>query len=215
MKTALIAGSSGLIGSHLLSILLESEQYDNIISIGRRNLDIEHSKLTQRIIDFNNIDLEDQKVDDIFCCLGTTMKKAGTKEKFRLVDFQYPINIASYFLARGAKRFLLVSAMGAKSNSRVFYNSVKGEVEIAVNKLGYARTDVFRPSLLLGDRGESRFGEDIGKVVMKVFGFFFMGSLKNYKAIKGEKVARAMLHFAQEENSGDYLHLSADLQKYN
>jgi uncharacterized protein YbjT (DUF2867 family) len=214
MKTALIAGASGLVGGHLLSLLLESEQYEKIISIGRRNLNIEQNKLTQRIVDFNNLDLEDQNVDDIFCCLGTTMKKAGSKEKFRLVDFQYPINIASYFLSKGAKRFLLVSAMGAKASSSVFYNSVKGEVEIAINKLGYYRTDVFRPSLLLGNRSESRFAEVIGKVVMTTFGLLLVGSLKNYKAINSVKVAKAMLYFAQEESNGDYIHLSADLQKF-
>lgn len=214
MKTALIAGASGLVGGHLLSILLESDRYEKIVSIGRRKLDMEHSKLTQQIVDFNNIELDEQNIDDVFCCLGTTMKKAGSKEKFRLVDFQYPLNIASCFLTGGAYRFLLVSSMGAKSSSNIFYNSVKGEVEIAVNKLGYSRTDIFRPSLLLGARGESRFAEDIGKIGMKLLGFLFVGSLKNYKAIKSIKVARAMLYFAQEESHGDYLHLSADLQKF-
>lgn len=214
MKTALIAGYTGLIGSQLLSILLKSNHYEKVIALGRRNLDIQHPILLQQKVDFNNIQLDKQKIDDVFCCLGTTMKKAGSKEKFRLVDFHYPVSLASYCLNNGAKQFLLVSSMGADKKSKIFYNQVKGEVENAVSKLGYPRLDMFRPSLLLGDRGESRFAEDLGKVVMKLFGFLFLGPLKNYKAIDSGKVARAMIYYAQEEAEGNYFHLSADLQSF-
>ena len=214
MKTALIAGSTGLIGGQLLSTLLKSNYYDKVIAVGRRNLDIQHPKLIQQEIDFSNIRLDQQKIDDVFCCLGTTMKKAGSKEKFRLVDFHYPVSLATYCLNLGARQFLLVSSMGADANSGIFYNQVKGEVENAVSKLGYGRLDIFRPSLLLGDRGESRIVEDLGKVAMKIFGFLFLGSLKNYKAIDSGKVARAMNYCAQEEGSGNHLHLSAALQKF-
>ena len=214
MKTALIAGYTGLIGSQLLSILLESNDYDKVIAVGRRNLDIQDPKLIQQKVDFNDIQLDEQNIDDVFCCLGTTMKKAGSKEKFRLVDFHYPVSLASYCLNNGAQQFLLVSSMGADEKSRFFYNQVKGEVEHAVSKLGYPRLDIFRPSLLLGDRGESRFAEDLGKVAMKLIGFLFLGPMKNYKAIDSGKVARAMNYFAQEEGVGNYLHSSADLQKY-
>ena len=214
MKTALIAGSTGLIGSQLLSNLLKSNYYNKVIAVGRRNLDVQHSKLIQQEIDINNILLDQQKIDDVFCCLGTTMKKAGSKDKFRMVDFNYPVSLASYCLNMGARQFLLVSSMGADAKSGIFYNQVKGEVENAVSKLGYGRLDIFRPSLLLGDRGESRVAEDIGKVAMKLFGFLFLGPLKNYEAIDSGKVARAMINFAQEDGTGTYFHLSADLQKY-
>lgn len=214
MKTAIIAGYTGLIGGQLLSILLESNNYEKVIALGRRNLDIQHPKLVQQKVDFNNIQLEEKKIDDVFCCLGTTMKKAGSKEKFRLVDFQYPVSLASFCLNKGARQFLLVSSMGADAKSGIFYNQIKGEVENTVSNLGYPRLDIFRPSLLLGDRGESRIAEDLGKVAMKIFGFLFLGSLKNYKAIDSGKVARAMNYFAQEEGSGNHLHLSAALQKF-
>lgn len=214
MKTALIAGYTGLIGSQLLSILLESNDYDKVIAVGRRNLDIQNPKLIQQKIDFKNIQLEEQNIDDVFCCLGTTMKKAGSKEKFRLVDFQYPVSLASYCLNNGAQQFSMVSSMGADEKSRIFYNQVKGEVENAVSKLGYHRLDIFRPSLLLGDRGESRLAEDLGKAAMKLMGVFFLGPMKNYKAIDSGKVARAMNYFAHEDGVGNYLHLSADLQKF-
>ncbi len=142
------------------------------------------------------------------------MKKAGSKEKFRLVDFHYPVGLANYCLNLGARQFLLVSSMGADTKSGIFYNQVKGDVENAISKLGYGRLDIFRPSLLLGDRGESRVAEDIGKIAMKLFGFLFLGPMKNYKAIDSGKVARAMINFAQEDSAGTYFHLSADLQKY-
>ena len=184
MKTALIAGYSGLIGNQLLSKLLESNHYEKVIAIGRQNLDVQHSKLLQLEIDFNNIQLDEQKIDDVYCCLGTTMKKAGSKEKFRLVDFHYPVNLANYCLNNGAKQFLLVSSMGADEKSGIFYNKVKGEVESAVSKLGYHRLDIFRPSLLLGDRGESRFAEDLGKAAMKLFGVFFLGRAPGPDAVR-------------------------------
>ena len=214
MKTALVAGYTGLIGSQLLTILLESSYYDKVIAIGRRSLDIQHPKLIQQKIDFSNIQLDDPNVDDVYCCLGTTMKKAGSKDKFRLVDFNYPVSLASFCLNNGAKQFLLVSSMGADAKSNIFYNQVKGEVENAISKLGYPRLDIFRPSLLLGPRGESRFAEDFGKAGMKLFGFLFIGPLKNYKAIESSRVAKAMLYFAQEEGAGNYFHLSADLQQF-
>ena len=214
MKTAIIAGYTGLIGGQLLSILLESNNYESVIALGRRNLDIQHPKLVQQKVDFNDIQLEAKKIDDVFCCLGTTMKKAGSKESFRLVDFQYPVSLASFCLNKGARQFLLVSSIGADAKSGIFYNQIKGEVENTVSKLGYPRLDIFRPSLLFGDRGESRVAEDLGKAAMKLFGFLFLGSLKNYKAIDSGKVARAMNYFAQEEGSGNYLHLSAALQKF-
>ena len=214
MKTALVAGYTGLIGSQLLTILLESSYYDKVIAIGRRSLDIQHPKLIQQKIDFSNIQLDDPNVDDVYCCLGTTMKKAGSKDKFRLVDFNYPVSLASFCLNNGAKQFLLVSSMGADAKSNIFYNQVKGEVENAISKLGYPRLDIFRPSLLLGPRGESRFAEDLGKAGMKLFGFLFIGPLKNYKAIESSRVAKAMLYFAQEEGAGNYFHLSADLQQF-
>jgi len=214
MKTAVIAGYSGLIGSQLLNLLLESDDYGKIVALGRRNLDIHHPKLIQHNIDFNNIDIEEQDIDDVFCCLGTTMKKAGSKEKFRLVDFQYPVSLANYCLNKGAKQFSLVSSLGADAKSNIFYNKVKGEVEKAISNLGYHRLDIFRPSLLLGARGESRFAEDLGKAGVKLFGFLFAGPLKDYKAIESIKVARAMAYFSKETGSGTTIHLSGKLQKY-
>jgi len=214
MKTAVIAGYSGLIGQQLLTLLLENPNYQKVIALGRRPIDINNPKLIQQVVDFNNIELAVEHVDDVYCCLGTTMKKAGSKEAFRLVDFQFPINLAEVCLTKGAKQFALVSSMGANSNSKIFYNQVKGEVENTISQLGFSKIDIYRPSLLLGDRNESRFSEDTGKVFMKALGFLFIGPLKNYKAIDSKKVANAIHHFSKEERQGKHIHLSGKLQNY-
>ena len=214
MKTAVIAGYTGLIGNQLLTLLLKSSDYEKVIALGRNSLDIQHPKLIQHKTDFNNLQFEEQNIDDVFCCLGTTMKKARSKEQFRLVDFQYPVSLAKYCLTKGAKQFLLVSSIGADAKSNVFYSKVKGEVENAITNLGYHRLDIFQPSMLLGPRGESRFAEDLGKGGMKLFGFMFVGPLNNYKAIESIKVARAMLYHSKEEGTGKATHLSGELQRF-
>ena len=213
MKTALIAGYTGLVGRELLNLLLASDQYEKIIAIGRRKLGIEHNKLTEVVIDFDNMVINDH-VDDVFCCLGTTMKKAGSREKFRMIDFQYPLNLAIVGKNNGAKTFVLISANGANVHSFFFYNRVKGELEAAIDRLAFTCYEIVRPSLLLGDRSETRFGEDIGKLFMRVFGFLFIGPLKNVKGIKASSVARAMIYLANDGSSGKRVHNSAVLQRY-
>ena len=214
MKTAIIAGHTGLVGKQLLTLLLEDETYSKVIAVGRRELQIEHPKLQQKVVDFDNLHIDTPEINDVFCCLGTTIKAAGSKEKFRLVDFQYPVSLGTYCLKRGAASYSLVTAMGADNKSKIFYNKVKGEVEETVGNLGYAKVDIYRPSMLLGSRQESRLGETVGKNVMLVFGFLFIGPLKNYKAVESSKVARAMLHFACIASSGIKVHLSGEIQDY-
>ena len=214
MKTAVIAGHSGLIGRQLLDLLLADDYYTKVIALGRKSLDIDNHKLVQEIVDFNEISFVAEHVDDVFCCLGTTIKKAGTKEKFRLVDFQFPVNMANSCHQKGATSFSLVSAMGADENSSIFYNKVKGEVEKAITNIGFSSVEIFRPSLLLGNRNESRAGEDFGKIFMKGLGFLFVGPLKNYKGIESHKVANAMISFAKADESGNHIHLSGELQEF-
>ena len=214
MKTAVIAGYSGLIGRQLLDLLLDDDRYSRVIALGRRTLDIENPKLIQEVVDFNELNLETESIDDVFCCLGTTIKKAGSKEQFRLVDFQFPVNLGDYCHKNGATSFSLVSSMGANSDSFVFYNQVKGEVEKAINNTGYSRVEIYRPSLLLGLRNESRTAEDLGKAFMKGLGFLFVGPLKDYKAIDSLKVAKAMISIVQDEGTGIHIHSSGELQNY-
>jgi uncharacterized protein YbjT (DUF2867 family) len=212
MKTALIAGATGLVGQQLLQLLLESERYTKVIALTRRDL-AEHPKLVQLKIDFEKM-AEHQvklKADDVFCCLGTTMAKARSKEKFYQVDFYYPFLLATNSLNQGAKQFLLISAVGADKQSSVYYNRVKGEIEEAVSNVGFETIHIVRPSLLLGPRTEKRAGEDAAKLVYKFLGFLIPAK---YKAIDSIKVANAMLQLAIREQNGIHVHESTELQSF-
>jgi uncharacterized protein YbjT (DUF2867 family) len=151
------------------------------------------------------------KADDIFCCLGTTIKKAKSKEAFRAIDLDAPLLLAKISKEQGAKRFLLVSSLGASKNSSIFYNQVKGEVEEAIKQVGFDSLHILRPSLLLGPRKEERSGEDAAKFIYKIFSFIVP---KKYQAIESIQVARAMVAFAQEERPGGFVHESAELQNF-
>ncbi|TXI70131.1 MAG: NAD-dependent epimerase/dehydratase family protein [Cyclobacteriaceae bacterium] len=213
MKIALIAGSTGLIGNQLLSLLLNDDSYSVVKAISRKPLDITHPKLENIVLDFDQMAQHSGqlKADDVFCCLGTTIKKVKTKEKFRQVDFDYPLALARISKANGARQYLLVSALGADKKSSIFYNQVKGEVEEAIGEVAFTSFQIFRPSLLMGDRQENRSGEEAGKVFFKYFGFLVP---KKYKGIDSIKVARAMQAFAKIEKPGTHIHESAELQEY-
>lgn len=212
MKTALIAGANGLIGKQLLHMLLDSPRYSKVIALARRDLPISHARLEKIITGLPDMKEKISPVhaDDIYCCLGSTMAKAGSKEKFYEADFTYPFGLAKIMKANGASQYLLVSAMGADKNSSIYYNRVKGEVEEAVSKTGFHCLHFFRPSLLLGDREESRPGETAAKVIFKLFGFLIP---TKYKGIRGSQVAKAMLYYASLEDRGILIHESDELLK--
>lgn len=212
MRTAVLAGSTGLIGNHLLELLLADTAYDKVIALSRKPLAKRHSKLENVLVNLDEwAKLKELKADDVFCCLGTTIKQAKTKEAFRKVDFEYPVELAKALKQNGAVTFLLVSALGADKNSGIFYNQVKGEVEAAIGELAYPTTHIFRPSLLLGDRQEQRSGEDAAKVFYKIFGWLIP---QKYKGIEAVKVARAMVAEAKSGKQGQHVYESAALQKY-
>ncbi len=213
MKTALVAGSTGLIGSQLIKLLLDDPGYGSVIAISRKPLDVRHSKLKNVIADLSTLDAHrDQLVaDEVYCCLGTTMKVAGSKEAFRAVDFDYPLALAKLVHANGAKCFSLVSSLGANADSFVFYNKVKGEIENAIDDIGFDRFHIFQPSLLLGNRNEKRVGEDSAKTAYQLLGFLLP---KKYKAIESLKVAKAMIHFSHEKVPGRFVHQSNILQNF-
>lgn len=209
-RTALIAGASGLIGGHCLTLLLENENYSNVISIGRRALDITHSKLEQHVVDFNKLEnYEDLfKVNDVFCCLGTTIKTAGSKEKFRLVDYVFPIKMAQLAQSNDVEVYSIVTAMGANAKSSIFYNQVKGEVENELETLDIPAVHILQPSLLLGDRNENRTGEAIAQAIFKVINPIFVGKLKQFKGIPGKRVAEKMVALANNGSKGYQKHPS-------
>lgn len=215
MKTALIIGSTGLIGSYLLHLLLDSNEYTKVITFVKRDTGIKHPKLTQHIIDFDKPETYKELVvgDDFFCTIGTTIKKAGSKEAFRKVDFEYPKQFATYALQNKVKQFLIISSLGADANSGNFYLKTKGEIQDFLKKCDFESVAVLQPSLLLGNRTEFRLGEKIGAFFMKTLSFLLLGNLKKYKAIQSEAVGKAMLVIAQKNNSGFIIYESDVIQE--
>lgn len=214
-KRAFIAGATGLIGSFLLEKLLADDRYEKVVALVRKELP-PHDKLEQVVlVDFDQLESINSslKADDVFCCLGTTIAKAESKENFKKIDLEAPVKLAEMARANGAQQYLVVSALGADKNSRIFYNQVKGEMEEQLKDLGYETVHIFRPSLLYGPRKEKRTGEDAAKRLYKAFSFIFRGPLKKYDGIEAEQVAKAMLHYARQEKTGIYIHESIDLQK--
>lgn len=204
-RTALVAGATGLIGHALLQRLLQDEAYAAVYVLSRRPLEQQHPKLKLILVeDFDRLAemAEMPRVQDVFCCLGTTMKKAGSKEAFRKVDYTYPFELAKLAAMNGASQYLLVSALGANTNSLFFYNRVKGEVEEAISKISqYRAVHIFRPSLLLGERNENRAGEGIAQKLSVLFKPLMRGPFKKYQPIEGEVVAEAMRQAARRESA--------------
>lgn len=214
-RTALIAGASGLVGSHLLRLILQTDRYSQVISIGRRELPVIHPKLDQQVVDFDNLQKSKSELvaEDVFCCLGTTIKKAGSKEAFYKVDHDYVTQLAQVTLEKKATQFLVVSSMGANANSSIFYNKVKGEMERDVRQMGFTSVHIFRPSLLLGEREEHRTGEEISAKIMRPLTGLMIGPLRKYRPIKAETVAKAMLEAAAKNQKGDKIYLSDEIER--
>ena len=211
-RTALLAGATGLVGGHVLRLLLADESYQKITVLSRRGLPVTSPKLQQRLIDFDHLaDLDVPRVDDVFCCLGTTIKKAGSQEAFRKVDFGYVDALARVAARAGAKQFLLVSAIGANAKSRVFYSRVKGETEAAVQAVGFAGTHIFRPSMLLGDRAESRILERLGTPLMRAVAFAMVGPLRRARPIAAADVAAAMVKVAKKARPGAHVYTYGEM----
>jgi len=194
-RAALLVGATGLIGSFLLQRLLASERYASVVVWTRRDIGKTHAKLKVEIVDFEKVHERRAEAEDVYCCLGTTIKQAGSQAAFRRVDYDYPVALAMAAAAGGAKRLLVVSALGANPDATVFYNRVKGEMEEAVRAAGVPRTVFFRPSLLSGPRAQERRGEKIGLVIGNLLGPL----LGKYRPIHADIVAAAMLKVAAED----------------
>lgn len=203
-KTAILFGGSGLVGGFCLDLLLESPIYAKVLSFGRKKMNREHKKLEQIVIDFDNLSESENLIqgNDLFCTLGTTIKKAGSQEAFRKVDLVYPAEIAKIAVKNGVSQFILVSSAGADSNSSSFYTKVKGELEDVIRELPFWGIHILRPSLLLGNRKESRPLERFGIIVSRGIGFLMGDLLGKYQPVKAEDVAKAMVIEAQSLEGG-------------
>lgn len=196
-SSVLILGATGLVGAECVRQFASSPRFDRVVAIARRPLDQAPARVESHVIDFERLDEAARyfRVSHIVCALGTTIKRAGSQERFRRVDHDYPVTAARIGLREGARHFLLVSALGASPRSRIFYSRVKGEVEDATRALPYRSVTIVRPSLLLGERPEVRLGEQIGKL--------FAGLVpKKYKPVEGSAVASALLRAAVEDRPG-------------
>jgi uncharacterized protein YbjT (DUF2867 family) len=212
-KTAVLVGATGLVGAELLTLLLASPHYASVIVLARRATGRVHEKLTEYVVDFNHLPNLSVRVDDVFCALGTTIKAAGSQAAFREVDCVYPLNVAQWAKRLGAQQFLMVSAMGASTASRIFYNQVKGEAEQSIIGLNLATTVFARPSLLTGERSEHRTVEQLGVKISPLLNMLLIGPLKKYRPIAARQVAQALYAKAHSHLSGLHVFESDALQK--
>ncbi|MGV8941345.1 MAG: NAD(P)H-binding protein [Lysobacter sp.] len=203
-RTALVAGYTGLVGRNLLAQLLAGGTYTRIRTVGRRAPPGEGARVEALVTELGDLAgmRERLAADDVFCCLGTTLRAAGSRAAFEQVDLDMVVDLARTARAAGEGRFFLVSALGANANSRVFYNRVKGRAEAAVRAIGYDTLHIVRPSLLLGRRDESRPGEDLGQKLLPVLAPLMLGRLAAYRPVPAEDVARALLELAARDQPG-------------
>lgn len=201
MKTAIVIGGTGLVGSCLINELLTNDNYNEVKSFVRKPTGLNHSKLSEHLIDFENLEKYKELFsgNDLFICLGTTIKKAGSITNMEKIDRDYPIQIAQICLKNGVRGVAVVSSVGAKKNSKNYYLRIKGEMEDGIIALSYKNTAILRPSLLLGNRKEKRFAELMSKGFMTIFSFLFIGKIRKFRAIHAKTVARAMIRILEND----------------
>jgi uncharacterized protein YbjT (DUF2867 family) len=212
MKAA-ISGSTGFIGTHLIELLKTEEAFENIDVLTRKQVD-----LPPKFNVLVNSNLETQQLENVdvaFCALGTTIKTAGSQEAFYHVDHDLVLAFAKNAKAAGAKTFVLVSSVGATPNTSNFYLRVKGETERDLKEVGFESIIILRPSMLMGERKEFRFGELVGKGLMSVFNPLMVGSLSKYRGIHGKTVARAMVKLGKENLKGVHVLEGNDLHAFS
>jgi uncharacterized protein YbjT (DUF2867 family) len=210
--SVLLVGATGLVGRECLRLLLADSGFGRIIVVTRRPLspDVRSPKLETHVIDFDHLNEYDElfNVDAIMCALGTTIRQAGSRTRFRTVDYEYPLAFARLGRRHACEHFLVVSALGANTRSRYFYNRVKGDLEDALRGLGYPRLTIVRPSLLLGPRAELRLGEEVAKRVTR-----WLGPLvpRAYKPVEAHAVAQTLVRAAREHGNGVRVIESAEI----
>ncbi|MEQ9517847.1 MAG: NAD(P)H-binding protein [Parvibaculum sp.] len=213
---ALVAGATGLVGSHLVEQLLASSRIGKVIALTRKPLALQHAKLENRIVDYNELEKQvaafKLSADEAYCALGTTIKKAGSQEAFRKVDFDYETAFARAAQAAGVTKIALVSSVGANARSGIFYTRVKGETEQAIRALHFPSLQIFRPGVLLGDRREARPAEQLAVKLTPLINLTLQGPLKNYRGVHAANVAKAMVASLGESPS-THIHHYAEIMR--
>ena len=203
MKNALIAGATGLIGSYLLQQLIESGTYQTLHVITRKKSNQQIGGVVYHTVDFDQLEHWDlpEKIDDVFCTLGTTIKTAGSKKNFQKVDRYYVEKVAKLGLQYGAKSVHVVSSIAANPKAGNFYLKTKGQMQEALKQLSYQALFLYQPSLLLGPRKEVRLGEKLGEWTLRLLSPLLMGNAKKYRPVHASQVAAAMVHYATKSET--------------
>jgi uncharacterized protein YbjT (DUF2867 family) len=214
-RKAILFGASGLIGDSLLQQLLLSDHYTEVLVVVRKHLNIQHPKLKQLEVDFDQLNHYASQIqgDVVFCCLGTTKKKTPDQEQYKKIDHKYPIDAGWIAYTNGASQYHLVSALGANVNSKIFYTKLKGEVEHDLKAIPFKGIHIYRPSLLDGFRKEYRMGEKLMIRLMRIINPLLLGRLKKYRSIKVETVAAAMFKKSLDDHRGVFIHPSDEIEK--
>ncbi|WP_420464835.1 NAD(P)H-binding protein [Panacagrimonas sp.] len=207
-RTALVAGHTGLVGRQLIAALVLDPRYASVKAVGRRAPDVSHPKL-----EFVQTELAELRrvqdrlgADDAYCCLGTTLRAAGSKTAFERVDYHMVVDFARAACEAGARRFYLVSSLSASPRSPLYYSRVKGRTEQAVIEVGFDTVHILRPSLLLGARQEHRPGEAIAQKLAPLVNLLLSGPLRRYRAVPAEEVAQALLSLSSRDTTGPHVH---------
>jgi uncharacterized protein YbjT (DUF2867 family) len=215
VKTALVAGATGLVGKELIKEMVTNDNYQKVIVLSRRELQINHPKLEVKLVDFDKLNdaLLPDKIDECFCSLGTTQKKSGKKGLYK-VDYEYVVKLAQLCKHLNIPKFLVVSSQGANPNAAFFYMKTKGEMEEAVKKAGIETCYIVRPSLITGKRDESRFAETIGSYVYKLLTPLMVGKMRKLRPVSGTKIARCMIALAKKGEKGNFTIESDFIQNF-
>ena len=193
MSISIVAGSTGLIGRNVIEALSNKNQ--SVVALTRRSISNLPHNITELIIDFDAFEKHGSlpPCSNVFICLGTTIKTAGSKENFRKVDIDYCLSIAKKAKKSGAETLSLISSIGANSSSKNFYLKTKGELEEAIQDLGFSTVNIFRPSFLVGERSEKRMAEKVAIKLAKIMDLFLIGSARKYRSVKAELLAKTMV----------------------
>jgi uncharacterized protein YbjT (DUF2867 family) len=222
-RSALVVGATGLVGGACLRALLSEPVYARVAVLARRALDATHAKLTTHVVDFEALAADSARgatalvppdalsVDDVYACLGTTMKAAGSEARFRRVDHDYTLAVAQLARRAGAKRLGLVSSVGAGVAAQNFYLRVKGETERDLRALEFEVLEIARPSVLLGERRDARPGEAIAMRVLPPVAPLFVGPMRQYRPIDAGTVANALIAALLRGNPGAHVRTYAEL----
>ena len=207
-RTAILLGASGLVGGFCLRDLVDDPAYTRVMTFGRRQLPaLTRAKVSQRIADLATLTADDfHGAQDVFCALGTTIRKAGSQAEFRRVDLQLPLHLAGQAVQAGAEQIVVVSSVGADPRSKNFYLRTKGELEQEMANLPFKAVHILRPSLLLGKREEFRLGEAIGMTVAPALDLLTLGKLRRYHSVHAQLVGRAMVAAANQGTAGVHIY---------